>query len=163
MNFSSSILIGGRTRFIYACQRKFASFSDKKLPIFLDKYDQVINVTSESEKSMKKLFSDDKVLKILPIENCHDFHDDQLSASIILGNIVNFYDINLNPTVLKRGKNRGFLFVSPTIKAIIKKWWGVLLYGHVGRQILNFLCSRAVGACDGYPHILAHQLKYYPN
>ena len=98
---SSAILIGGRTRFIDACQRKFASFSEIRLPIFLDRYDQVINVSSESDKSLKKMLINDKVLKILPIEKYQDFPDDQLSASILQGNIVNFYDISLAHKVLQ--------------------------------------------------------------
>ena len=124
MNFSSAILIGGRTRFIYTCQRKFASFSEKKLPIFLDKNDQVINVTSESDKSIKKMLTNDKVLKILPIENCQDFHDDQLSASIIQGNIVNFYDINLAHKVLQYQCN-GVDFLKPdemTLENLCQKY-----------------------------------------
>jgi hypothetical protein len=122
MNFSqisSAILIGGRTRFIHACQRKFASFSEKKLPIFLDKYDQVINVTSESDKSLKKMLTDDKVLKILPIENYQDFH-----ASIIQGNIVNFYDVNLAHKVLQYQCN-GVDFLKPdemTLEKLCQKY-----------------------------------------
>lgn len=137
MNFSSAILNGGRTRFIYACQRKLASFSEKKLPIFLDKYDQVINVTSESDKSMKKMFSDDKVLKILPIENCHDFHNDELSASIILGNIVNFYDINLAHKVLQYQCN-GVDFLMPdemTLEKLCQKYQVSSTHG------TQFLCQ----------------------
>ena len=137
MNFSSAILIGGRTRFIYACQRKFASFSEKKLPIFLDKNDQVINVTSESDKTMKKMLTNDKVLKILPIENCQDFHDDQLSASIIQGNIVNFYDINLAHKVLQYQFN-GVDFLKPdemTLEKLCQKYQVSSTHG------TQFLCQ----------------------
>ena len=137
MNFSSATLIGGRTRFIYGCQRKFASFSEKKLPIFLDKNDQVINVSSESDKTMKKMLTNDKVLKILPIENCQDFHDDQLSASIIQGNIVNFYDINLAHKVLQYQRN-GVDFLKPdemTLEKLCQKYQVSSTHG------TQFLCQ----------------------
>ena len=71
------------------------------------------------------MLTDDKVLKILPVvEDYQDFHDDLLSASIIQGNIVNFYDISLAHKVLQYQCN-GDDFLKPdemTLEKLCQKY-----------------------------------------